>query len=143
MKVCLIVLLIIFLGTPNSSYAQTLSLSLATEYSIVEEIANEKTYDISETVGFANIKSKQYDRFKRLAAMADDQQLIDFATNHQSAVVRIYALQALKAKNVDIPDVVKEKFKNDKTKVQVINGCLIYEKSIDVLAQQTLPLVNR
>ena len=90
---------------------------------IISEIENSNIYEMSYTVGYAGTISKQYLRFKQLLQLATGKQLSELAVNHNNAVVRLYAYQALKQKSVPIPENIVVYFTNDHTFVKTLWGC--------------------
>lgn len=89
---------------------------------IVKEIASHNIYE-SRTVGIAGKLSAQYQRYEKLAKTASSDELIQISTNHENAVVRLYAFQALKFRGVAIPKDLQKKFSQDKAEVQTLDGC--------------------
>lgn len=102
-------------------------------HTVVDEIASANVYETSYTVGYAGSLSNQYARYKQLLSLANDQQLIDLATNHKNAVVRLYSLKALRHKKTLIPLNLLQKFQNDIEKVIQISGCLGGEVTVNSL----------
>lgn len=72
---------------------------------------------------------------KQLSQTASANELYDLSLNHKNAVVKLYALMALKRKKYAIPENIIESFKNNKSKVAVLNGCNGGYKSVNVLAK--------
>lgn len=105
---------------------------------VVTAIANSNVYEVSYTVGFAGTVSKQYLRFKQLLSIATDQQLRDLATQNKNAVVRLYALQALKQKHANIADCLLKQFQHDKTIIITLDGCNGDKRTVSELAEQNL-----
>jgi hypothetical protein len=60
------------------------------------------------------------------------------AEQHKNAVVRLYALQGLKRRKANIPEQLRRQFREDKTVVRVLKGCVGDEKPISVLFEQDL-----
>lgn len=106
--------------------------------SVVKAMANSNIYEVSYTVGYAGSVSKQYLRFEQILTLATVQQLIALATNNKNAVVRLYALQALKRKKINIPIALIQQFQNDHTIVDMLKGCIANKKAVNILAQQDL-----
>ena len=132
----LIILTILSLVTGNISFGQKpKNDSVAI---IVTGIANTNIYEVSSTVGYAGSLSKQYQRFEGLSSLATEQQLLDLASRNENAVVRLYALQALKQKKINIPEVLVEQFNNDRTIVTMLKGCIGNKKTVNELAKQNL-----
>ena len=104
---------------------------------IVNEIASTNRYDESFTIGIGGILSTQYQLFQQLAQKATSQQLVDLAT-HKNAVVRLYAFQALRGKEVNIPEKILNQFANDKTIVTVMRGCIMEQLSMNMLVAHKL-----
>ena len=109
--------------------------SLAT---VVKEIANNNVYEVSYTVGIAGAISSQLQRFDLLLSLSTNDQLLNLATHNKNAVVRLYAFQALKHKKIEIPTALNQQFQNDKTIVEMLNGCVGDKKSVSTLAQQNI-----
>lgn len=105
---------------------------------MVTAIANRNVYEVSYTVGFAGTVLKQYLRFKQLLSLATEQQLTYLAAQNKNAVVRLYALQALRQKHIDISDNLLAQFEHDKTIVMTLNGCNGDKKTVSELAKQNL-----
>lgn len=114
------------------SFCQGQNIQFTSIELVVFDMAQHNIYE-SKTVGFASVKSKQYDRFQQLLTMATPDQLLNLATNHNNAVIRLYSFQALKQKNISIPNSLLEKFKNDQTLVDVFMGCIRSLKSVSNL----------
>ena len=104
----------------------------------VNEIAKYNIYETTNTVGYANVISKQYQRFELLISLATEEQLTNLATHNKNAIVRLYALQALKRKKINISSVMRQQFQNDITIVETLEGCLGDKKSVHMLAMQEL-----
>ena len=103
---------------------------------VVFEMAAHNIYE-SETIGIANAKSKQFARYQQLVAKASEEQLLEL-TAHTNAVVRLYAYQALRAKGGPIPNDIQQKFKDDTTSVQSMQGCVINKYTVSKLASTPL-----
>lgn len=124
----------LFLLTAFISYAQKESMLTTT----VNEIANHNIYETTNNAGYAGVVSKQYHRFELLISLATEEQLSGLATHNANAVVRLYALQALKRKKINIPTGMKQQFQKDTTIVKTLDGCLGDEKSVNMLAIQEI-----
>lgn len=107
---------------------------------VVFEMAAHNVYE-SETIGIANAKSKQFARYQQLVAKASEQQLLEL-TDHNNAVVRLYAYQALRQKGVSISKSLQQKFKEDATSVQSMQGCVINKYPVSKLAATPLSAKN-
>jgi hypothetical protein len=105
---------------------------------IVSAMAKSNIYEASYTVGFTGTVSKQFQRFEQLTALATDEQLLTLATYHRNAVVRLYALQALKKRKHAVPEPLQRQFRNDKAVVRVLKGCIADEKPLNELFEQNL-----
>jgi hypothetical protein len=105
---------------------------------IVTAIARSNVYEASYTVGYRGVVSKQYLRFEQLMNLATEQQLLTLTEQHKNAVVRLYALQALKRRKVAISERLKRQFHDDKAVVKVLKGCVADERPLSVLATQDL-----
>ncbi len=115
------------------SFCQGQNIQFNTVGLVVFEMAQHNIYE-SHTIGYASLKSKQYERFQQLLTMATTEQLLDLANNHHNGVVRLYCFQALKHKKISIPDVLSEQFKNDKSQVNVYRGCVRELKTVSNMA---------
>ena len=127
---------VFFLMIAFISYGQKDNLLTST----VNEIAKHNIYETTNTVGYAGIVSKQYQRFELLTSLATEEQLTNLATSNKNAIVRLYALQALNRKKIDISSVLKLQFQNDNTIVETLDGGLGDKKSIHLLAMQELKI---
>ena len=131
-----IYLLFLFLATGFNSFAQkenTNSLSKT-----IKEIAAFNIYETTCTVGFSNSASSQYQRFIFLTSMASTKDLITLATNHKNPVVRLYAYQALKKRDIDIPASLADKFKSDQDEVISLQGCLAENTRVHLLTNEII-----
>ena len=109
---------------------------------VVTAIANSNVYEVSYTVGFAGTVSKQYLRFKQLLSLATEQQLTDLASLNENAVVRLYALQALRQKHANISGSLLEQFQHDRTIVTTLNGCNGDKKTVSELTSWNLQFAS-
>jgi hypothetical protein len=132
-----LILAILFFGVHTRSNAQ--GFSLATPASIAAELAQSNAYEISQTIGLMQTPSLQLQRFNRLVSLATEQELVDLATSHSNTVVRLYAYQALKVKKAAIPKALQEKFNADISKVHVVDGCVLEQKTVSFLVKGNLP----
>ena len=73
--------------------------------------------------GDAGTASKQLQLFEKLRSLASENELTELAVNNKSAVVRLYALQALKQNIKTVAQSVLEKFKSDTEEVVTLSGC--------------------
>lgn len=105
---------------------------------VVKAMAGSDIYEVSHTVGYAGSVSKQFQRFELLLSLATEQQLTDLAACNKNAVVRLYALQALKQKKANIPQSLMSQFQNDRTIVTMLKGCIGDKKAVNELAKQNL-----
>ncbi len=105
---------------------------------IIKEMAESDIYEVSYSIGYFGSLSLQYQRFEKLLSLASQQQLIDFATNANNPVARLYCYQALRKKKVDIPVSLKQQFSKDITKVKTLKGCTGEEKSVSSLANEDI-----
>ena len=121
------------------SFCQAQNVQFNSVGLVVFEMAQHNIYE-SNTIGFASLKSKQYGRFQQLISMATPEQLFDLAANHHNAVVRLYSFQALKHKKINIPDALAEQFKNDKTMINLLRGCVSEIKSVSNIANTVFPM---
>jgi hypothetical protein len=132
----LLFLLFLLLLTRQTSFGQTAvndSLNL-----IIAEMDSSNTYEMSYTVGFAGRVSQQYLRMQKIAEMASAQELNNLAASHQNAVVRLYALRAIKFIKYPVPEIIVQRFLNDHSKVTVLNGCFGGSKKVSTLAKDIL-----
>jgi hypothetical protein len=126
--------LLIIIGISSFGQRQN-NDSLAT---VVKEIANNNVYEVSYTVGISGAISQQLQRFDLLLSLSTNDQLLNLATHNKNAVVRLYAFQALKYKKIEIPAVLIQQFQNDRTIVEMLNGCIGDKKSVSTLAPQNI-----
>lgn len=126
----LIAVVVLLMITAANSFAQKEILLAST----VNDIANSNIYETSSNVGYAAVTSKQFQRFELLTSLTTAEDLINIATNNSNAVVRLYALQALKRKKITIPENLKQQFQNDKKIVETLEGCLGDKQPVNLLA---------
>ena len=126
---------IIHLTFITASFGQTAMNDQVTK--IVNEIATTNRYDESYTIGIGGIISTQYQLFQQLAQLATPQQLVDLI-NHTNAVVRLYAYQALRRKEVNIHDRILNQFAKDKTLIMAMQGCIMYQQPVSTLINHKL-----
>ena len=119
------------------SFLQAQKLNITALPMVVNGMAAHNVYE-SETVGIANAVSKQFQRYLQLIAIATEEQLLDLATNHTNAVVRLYAFQALRERKINIPKGLQQKFKDDETRVNVLEGCIANQFALNKLAATPL-----
>ena len=131
-----IFLLFLFLATCFNSFAQKENTN--TIPNAVKEMAAFNIYETTCTVGFSNSASSQYQRFIFLTSMASTKDLIMLATKHKNPVVRLYAYQALKKKNIDIPASLADKFKSDQDEVISLQGCLAENTKVHLLTNEII-----
>ena len=105
---------------------------------LISDMACSNVYEASYTVGFTGEVSKQIQRFERLTTLATEQQLLTLAETHRNAVVRLYAFQALKKGRKVIPGPLLQQFRNDRTVVRELKGCVAKEKPVNLLFEQDL-----
>lgn len=103
---------------------------------ILEEMAVQNTYEVSSTIGYGGTISKQSILFNRMLHYASSTEMISIATNNKNAVVRLYAFQALKRTNTEIPAALLEKVQKDETIITTVDGCIVNEKKLSDLARQ-------
>ena len=127
-------LIILFLVTASITHGQIENTLTKT----VNEIIKCNIYETTNTVGYAGVVSKQYQRFEKLISLANQEQLTDLAIHNPNAIVRLYALQALKRKKIHISDGMIQQFQNDNTVVETLEGCLGDKKSVNMLSIQEL-----
>lgn len=135
-----ILLLTLFTGTALLSFGQKQRNDSLEK--VVQGITISNIYEVSYTVGFAGSVSKQYLRFNKLLSLATEKQLTDMAAQNKNAVVRLYALQALRQKHVKIPDNLLKQFRHDKTIVIILNGCCGYEMTVGEAANRYVQFAN-
>lgn len=109
---------------------------------LVKEIEQSNTYEMSAKIGYAGAESKQYLRFERLVRLATHSELIELAGAHKNAVVRLYALQALKRRDLSIPAELLQQFERDHTTVMTVNDCVVDNQPVSALAQTNLVLAK-
>lgn len=127
--------LLCFLFFTGITYAQLAKFAALPV--VVSEMAAHDIYE-SETVGIAAIKSKQFARYQQLVTIATEEQLLALADQHASAVVRLYAYQALRERSITIPTAMQQKFKEDETSVQTLDGCIAQKLPLSKLAATPL-----
>lgn len=108
--------------------------------SIVAEIDSSNVYELTYTVGYTGTISKQYLRLQKLSEMASEKELTDLALNYKSPVVRLYALRALKQKQILVTENVIAAFSNDKSRVNTLSGCYGGISSVAALSKVILRL---
>jgi hypothetical protein len=128
-------LIILSLGFSTFTFSQT---KVDFVYNIITDMEVTNTYDLSYTVGYAGTVSQQYLRLKQLLFLATEQQLLDLASNHKSAVVRLYTFKALLIKKIKIPEVLLLQFVNDNAKITTLQGCIGGVRSVSSLAKEIL-----
>ena len=129
-----IILAMFFILSGSCSFAQ--KQINGTVANAVREMAENNIYETSCNVGFAGSVSSQYQRFKLLLSSATPAQLIALATNNKNPIVRLYAFQALKKRNINTSNSLIEKFKNDHTEVNKLNGCLGEKTTVNLLTAE-------
>jgi hypothetical protein len=101
---------------------------------IVDEMAVNGVYKRSYTIGYTGSYCKQLELYTKLLSVAAEDQLIELAKNNKSAVVRLYAFQALKEKKAKIADKVVYQFEEDNAQVITLSGCFGDKKQVKSLA---------
>lgn len=139
MRKPILLLLTGFLFSIGSLFAQ--GLQIAALPMVVNGMAAHNVYE-SETIGIANARSKQFERYQQLISIATKEQLLDLAGEHTNAVVRLYAFQALRERNISIPKSLQQKFKDDETIVPVLEGCVANKFPLNKLAATQLSAKN-
>jgi hypothetical protein len=122
-------LLIALMSTLSMSFTEAQSKDPINQ--IVDEIAKHNVYEYGK-LGYTGLRSKQYDRFLELCDKASNEELLTL-TGHSNVIVRIYAFQGLKQRNVEIPAAIVKKFERDPTLVKIINGCEAFMSSVQKL----------
>ena len=128
--------LFLFLVIGFNSFAQKenkISLS-----NTIKEIADFNVFETTCTVGYAGGTSSQYKRYNLLTSLATTPELLILATNHKNPVVRLYAYQALKKRNIDIPTSLADKFKSDQDEVISLQGCLAENTRVNLLTNEII-----
>ncbi|GEO07761.1 hypothetical protein [Segetibacter aerophilus] len=105
---------------------------------VVGEMARNDVYERSYSIGYFGSYSKQLELFEKLKSIATEEQLLKLAEESKSAIVRLYAFQALKEKKTKIPESIARKFTNDNTEVTVLWGCFGDKKTVKALAFKTI-----
>ena len=139
MRKPILLLLTGLLFSIGSLFAQ--GLQIAALPMVVNGMAAHNVYE-SETIGIANARSKQFERYQQLISIATKEQLLDLANEHGNAVVRLYAFQALRERNIAIPKSLQQKFKDDETIVPVLEGCVANKFPLNKLAASQLSAKN-
>lgn len=122
----------------NAATAQ--NKSITSPYMLAMQITIANVYEASPVIGYAQQPSQQQQRLQLLVAHATDDVLIDLATNHTNAVVRLYAFQALRLKKVEVPQTLSKKFGADNTKVVVVNGCVFNESTVSEVLKKYIEI---
>ena len=131
---------LLFLFGAYSGLAQHVPIN--TFLKTVEEMAAFNIYETTCTVGYSNSYSTQYERYKFLTQV-NSEDLILLASTHKNPVVRLYAFQAIKKRNIEIPQALIEKFKNDASEVISLQGCLAENTTVNKLNNEIfLPLTT-
>jgi len=104
----------------------------------IEKISQHDIYETSYAVGFAGHPSMQFELFKTLVAVASNDQLLELATHHKNAVVRLYCYQALKKRQALIPGYLTEKFRKDETPVETLDGCIGATRKVNSLINEDI-----
>lgn len=122
---------ILFISNVQAQETDTLqSMSIG---QVVEEINTSNVYELSLTVGYFGIASPQLKRMKRLSELASVTELESIASGHPNAVVRLYALKALRSK-ANVSDTLAIQFEADQSVVNTLNGCIGGRKSVSKIA---------
>jgi len=103
---------------------------------ITADIANHNVYE-SATIGFAAVESTQHMRLNQLLMIANDEQLM-VLTNHNNAVVRLYALRAIVSRKLPITEELRNKFHRDNTLVSTLQGCIANNLTVGLLSKTIL-----
>ena len=128
LKYCLLLLFVV----AGVSYSKAQNPSASIEL-VLFEMTMHNVYE-SSSLGIAGAPSSQYKRFVQMKKLASSKQLLHFATNHHNAVVRLYALKALKETNINIPASINQQFKNDSTSVHIFIGCIQDIKKVSTIS---------
>jgi hypothetical protein len=105
---------------------------------LVKELSMDNTYAAGATLGIKGVISKQYQRYHRLVALASREQLVQLAAGHKSAVVRLYAWQALRRKKMAVPASLVKQFSTDREKLSTVKGCIRSVQTVSALAREKL-----
>jgi hypothetical protein len=105
---------------------------------LLKAIAHANTYESGYTIGYAGSVSKQYQRFGQLRQLATGRQLAHLAARHKNAVVRLYALQALRQGNMPVGQSLALLFQHDHAMVLVLDGCTGSRRTVHELAEEYL-----
>ena len=114
----LLLLAINLVGFSHAQNNQSSSLEL-----ILFEMTQHNIYE-SSSLGIAGIASAQYKRYLQMKKLTTSKLLLHYAANHHNAVVRLYALKALKEENTEISASVKQQFNDDSSSVHIFIGCI-------------------
>ena len=124
------IMLLLAVSFTNFSKAQNPTASIEM---VLFEMTQHNVYE-SASLGFAATVSAQYKRYLQVKKMATSKQLIHLATNHHNAVVRLYALKALKENKNEIPGLVEQQFSNDSSSVHIFIGCIKDVKKVSAVS---------
>lgn len=100
---------------------------------IAREIAKVNIYEYPE-----DKNAQQNLLYEELLNTASDNELIDLATNHKNAVVRLYAYRAIAKKFKNIPTDLFNQFDSDITTVNTMRGTIAGTTTVNVIARSFL-----
>ena len=103
---------------------------------LVQKMAAHNIYELSSSVGFTGKLSTQYQLFERLAVIATNERLLDYATHHLNPVARLYCYQVLRKRNVAIPTALVQQMKKDKSIIMTMLGCMADKTTLGSLADR-------
>lgn len=108
--------------TPRSLNDYPLIKHTSDTFILINSLA---AYDCVHTsgIGITGEYSEQYARFERLTQLLTGEEWLDLI-DHESAVVRLYAFQALEELHSDLLPQAQEQLKNDTTSVCYFSGCI-------------------
>ncbi len=126
MKKCILIFIcssVTFLGHASSHNVSFFKMKFSdTVNSIVSSISNHNVFE-SAHVGFAGVPSRQYILYKKLDAVASNEELRELAKNNKNAVVRLYAFEALLNRK-EVTEEINKQFQNDQAMVYTLQGCV-------------------
>ena len=125
--------LLILLATTVAGFSHAQNNQSSSLELVLFEMTQHNVYE-SSSLGIAGIASAQYKRYLQMKKLTTSKLLLHYAANHHNAVVRLYALKALKEENTEIPASVKQQFNNDSSSVHIFIGCIKDVKKVSAVS---------
>lgn len=95
---------------------------------IVKKIEKENMYK-SSAVGYAGVRTEQWDRYEKIKSDAAEQELI-ILTDHKNSAVRSYAFQALAERKSDSTFEILLNHLTDTAQLQTFQGCIVSSQTV-------------